>query len=547
MKPFNRFFPRANLLICLIFFILFLFFLFYNEVNYPIVFFTGLLTTYCFVSGLVFNKIHSEQEKKEGYLHKPEPPEELFQVKNRNEFLSSLEERIKTTRKNREKLGLALIKVGLINNSLTTEGKLEVRTEINKEITSFIISRIQNDEIIARFDNEKFALLISEASKKDALKKISELHNELTEVEFEIQEEKTKIESSIGLATFPEDGETLDQLVSSAEKNLDEATKKGNIVHCSFEKTPEFNITSNTSFHSNSYFLDKIAKKSTQLFLLFQEKEIEIIKQEIDANKRFVIEKAEGWKGFEFFYILQGEVLHIEQNRVLSPGYFIKTGSSDKRIHFKTLTDVTFLYITNLPVFIKQTNEIKKMAEMISRVEQKDLTTESHGFRLQEMAVQIVEAMEELEDDKLFSLIYAAYLHDIGKLKVPTDILRKKGPLTSDEWDIIKKHPTWGSEIIKEKLQNSNSEDIAEIVHQHHENYDGTGYPRGLKGDQIRIEAQILSLLDTFDSMTSERPYQKAKTKEAAIEEIKKGSGTRFNPKIVKHFLRIIEKQDQQK
>jgi len=545
MEPFKRFFSWANLLICLSFFVFFLYLLAIRQFSGPLIFFAGFLSIYCLGSSLIFKKIHSEPEKTAQIVHKEKAGQDLNGLKNKEEFLSCLEDKLNKTDCQDKNPGIALINITYPKKSLQKEIKPKIRDKISQEIVSFLRNRTRTCELIARLEDENFALLIPECSKQEVLRAISKLHNELIETEFDIQGQKTKFTANIGLAFYPEDGQTPEQLMLNAEKYLEETTEGENQVRSSSDNIPGFNIQGNTSFHSSNYFLDKIAKKSTKLFLLFQEKDIEIIKQEIDENKRFVIEKADGWKGFEFFYILKGEVLHIEQNRVLLPGYFIKTGSSKKRVHFKTLTPVTFLYITNLPVFIKQTNEIKKMAEMISRAEQKDLTTESHGYRLQEMAVRIVEAMEELEDDKLFALIYAAYLHDIGKLKVPTNILRKEGSLTPEEWEIIKKHPTWGSEIIKEKLQNSNTEDIAEIVHQHHENYDGTGYPRGLKGDQIRIEAQILSLLDTFDSMTSERPYQKAKTKEETIEEIKKGSGTRFNPKIVKHFLKIVKKNDE--
>ncbi len=543
MKPFKRFFPRANLLICLAFFIFFLYLLATQQLPGPGIFFVGLFSIYCLGSSLIIKNFSPEPEITTRKVHREKSAEKLNGLNNKKEFISCLEDKLNKTHNQEKKFGLALISLNYPQKEISSQA----RDKANQEISSFILAKTQTCELTGRLEEDKFVLFMPEDSKTDVLRAISELHNDLIEAEFDIGGQKTKIIANIGLAFYPQDGQTAEQLMNKAGKYLEDAIKGKNQICSSHDNIHDFNIQRNTSFHSSNYFLDKIAKKSTQLFLLFQEKEIEIIKQEIDENKRFVIEKADGLKGFEFFYILKGEVLHIEQNRVLSPGNFIKTGSSDKRIHFKTLTPVTFLYITNLPVFIKQTNEIKKMAEMISRAEQKDLTTESHGFRLQEMAVQIVEAMEELEDDKLFSLIYAAYLHDIGKLKVPTNILRKEGSLTPDEWEIIKKHPTWGSEIIKEKLQNSNTEDIAEIVHQHHENYDGTGYPRGLKGDQIRIEAQILSLLDTFDSMTSDRPYQKAKTKEEAIEEIKRGSGTRFNPKIVNHFLKIIKQKDEKR
>ncbi len=543
MGQISKLFSWLNLLISLVFIIIFLAsFLFSPDSSPSLIFFSGFLSLYCLGNSIIFFKIQARNKEKIETLKTQSIYDDFAGLFTLSRFKLTLEGEFKKAKRTGKSLGTAIIEVNLENSA---SEKLEQKNL--QEIVSFLQKKTRAGEMLTLFNKKSFAILISDSSPSEIFRGISRLQSELEEKIHSLGDNKEKFPVKIGLAIFPKDANSSEELLAMAEKHLHKAKASGVKIYSSTGNLQKFEMPRNTSFHSDRYFLDKIAKKSTQLFLLFQEKEVEIIKQKIDANKRFVIEKAEGLEGFEFFYILEGEILHVEQDRVLSSGYFIKTGSEEKRIHFKTLTPVSFLYITNLPVFIEQTNEIKKMAEMIDRAEQKDIKTESHGFRLQEMAVQIVEEMEKVDDDKLFALIYAAYLHDIGKLKVPTYILRKEGPLTEEEWGIIKQHPTWGREIIEEKLQNSNTPDIAEIVHQHHENFDGSGYPQGLKGDQIRIEAQILSLLDTYDSMTSDRPYQKAMTKEEAIKEIKRCSGTKFNPEIVKHFLKIIEKSKETK
>jgi HD-GYP domain-containing protein (c-di-GMP phosphodiesterase class II) len=125
-------------------------------------------------------------------------------------------------------------------------------------------------------------------------------------------------------------------------------------------------------------------------------------------------------------------------------------------------------------------------------------------------------------------------LHDIGKIGVSDTILHKPGPLTDDEWVDMRKHPRIGHDMISDIGFLSGA---AEIVMAHHERYDGKGYPRGLKAEEIPIGARIFVIADTFDAMTSDRPYRRALTPQASREEIIRCSGTQFDPKCVQAFL----------
>ncbi len=134
--------------------------------------------------------------------------------------------------------------------------------------------------------------------------------------------------------------------------------------------------------------------------------------------------------------------------------------------------------------------------------------------------------------------IYGAYMHDIGKINIPEEILMKSSPLTTEEWEILSKHPENAAEIIKNV---SSLQDVIPIILQHHERYNGTGYPNHLKGDEISYLARILNIADSFDAMTSYRPYQKKKSFSQAFDELIKCSGTQFDPKIVSDFITIIK------
>jgi putative nucleotidyltransferase with HDIG domain len=133
-----------------------------------------------------------------------------------------------------------------------------------------------------------------------------------------------------------------------------------------------------------------------------------------------------------------------------------------------------------------------------------------------------------------------ALLHDIGKIRIPDSILRKAGPLTDKEREIIQEHPLLGYEMVEEF---SFLHDAARVVLFHHESYDGGGYPYGLQGEEIPLEARIFAIADTLDAITSDRPYCKGQSFGAALDEIERVSGTQFDPMIVDTFLSVPEER----
>ena len=136
----------------------------------------------------------------------------------------------------------------------------------------------------------------------------------------------------------------------------------------------------------------------------------------------------------------------------------------------------------------------------------------------------------------------AGLIHDIGKIGVDETILNKPGSLSTDERASIEKHPEIGWRLLSSTNEFS---ELARFVLHHHERWDGCGYPNGLKGEEIHIEARIIAVADAYDAMTSQRSYREALSKKEAIKELKKCSGTQFDPEIVEIFVhRILEKQD---
>jgi HD-GYP domain-containing protein (c-di-GMP phosphodiesterase class II)/HAMP domain-containing protein len=169
-------------------------------------------------------------------------------------------------------------------------------------------------------------------------------------------------------------------------------------------------------------------------------------------------------------------------------------------------------------------------------VDAKSSWTAGHSIRVTDMALKIGAAMK-LPPDKLDDLHRAALLHDIGKVGVPVSILDKPGALDDDEYALIKKHPAIGARILEPIAA---YKDILPMVLQHHERYDGKGYPAGISGDEIDIGARILAVADTFDAVRSDRPYRKGWELERVIDLITKEAGHQFHPDVVEAFLEFM-------
>ena len=172
-----------------------------------------------------------------------------------------------------------------------------------------------------------------------------------------------------------------------------------------------------------------------------------------------------------------------------------------------------------------------------SALDLKDAETEGHCQRVTAFTISIAKAMP-VPNPYLPVLARAAFLHDIGKMAIPDGILRKPGPLTDEEKQVMRKHCEIGYNML---IRIPFLRDAAEIVLAHQEFYDGSGYPRGLKGDQIPLGARIFTIADSLDAMISDRPYRKALPMSHAVEEIRRCAGTQFDPRVVDVFATIPE------
>jgi len=165
-----------------------------------------------------------------------------------------------------------------------------------------------------------------------------------------------------------------------------------------------------------------------------------------------------------------------------------------------------------------------------------DAETAAHSLRAAVYAAELARAMGFLTAG-VKAIEWGALLHDIGKMAVPDHILRKTTPLTGDEWLILRQHPLWGYAMLAEAsgLQTAS----LEIVYSHHERWDGLGYPHGLAGEEIPLGARLFAVVDTYDAITSDRHYRRARSHRQALAEIEQAAGTQLDPDLVAVFQRL--------
>jgi putative nucleotidyltransferase with HDIG domain len=166
----------------------------------------------------------------------------------------------------------------------------------------------------------------------------------------------------------------------------------------------------------------------------------------------------------------------------------------------------------------------------------RDKMTHRHARRVARTAAAVARGMH-LSNAQVSEIEYAASLHDIGKIGVADNILRKSAPLDDNEWMEMRRHSELGYQILKGI---DFFKDAADIVYAHHEHYDGSGYPRRLVRDEIPLGARVFAVVDAYDAMTSRRPYRDAMTRERALREIAHNAGTQFDPDVVDTFLTVV-------
>lgn len=215
-------------------------------------------------------------------------------------------------------------------------------------------------------------------------------------------------------------------------------------------------------------------------------------------------------------------------------------GFSEKHLYYMNfLLEKAASLIENLALYENlYENLFSTLYAFVETIEARDPYTKQHSVRVSRYAMQIGKAMG-FGQDEIESLNISGNLHDIGKIGIPDNILLKPGRLTDQEFDIIKKHPVIGGNIVGHMGMWTNEQ---KIIRHHHERFDGTGYPDRLSGEEIPLPSRILSVADVYDAVTTDRSYRKKMSQETAVKIIRENSGTQFDPDIVEVFIDLHQR-----
>jgi PAS domain S-box-containing protein len=215
---------------------------------------------------------------------------------------------------------------------------------------------------------------------------------------------------------------------------------------------------------------------------------------------------------------------------------------------FESLALQAAIAIDNLQLFESlQRSQVELMSAYDAVIEGwaraldlRDKEMEGHTRRVTDLTEAVARAMG-VSDPQILQMRRGALLHDVGKIGIPDSILLKPGKLTEEEWEVMRRHPRLAYEMLSAIRYLAPA---VEIPYCHHEKWDGTGYPRGLKGEQIPLAARIFAVVDVYDAMTSDRPYRKARTRQEALDYIRNEGGRHFDPKVVEVFMRVVAEEE---
>jgi len=203
----------------------------------------------------------------------------------------------------------------------------------------------------------------------------------------------------------------------------------------------------------------------------------------------------------------------------------------------KNSISLYFNILEEIEVTSTEEDIINSIKTLVSIINAKDRYTYGHSERVSLYAKKLAQHIG-LDKKTIKNLAIAAFLHDIGKIEIQRELLNKTSPLTFEERNIFYHHPLWGAEIIRPIKA---FQDISPIILHHHENYDGSGYPYQIKGTDIPIGARIIRIVDSFDAMTTDRPYRKGQTVEKTLKELAQFAGSYYDPVLVNHFIELCK------
>jgi putative nucleotidyltransferase with HDIG domain len=273
--------------------------------------------------------------------------------------------------------------------------------------------------------------------------------------------------------------------------------------------------------------------------LLAQTDDYEVIRKIIKKGALTIIQKEECDDNTNVYYIVSGMLEQKYTGKRFGPGSSFVFKDLNEALIFEVLEDSELIWVAKNSVYDTLINENDMIIETLNQVQEKDHYTKDHSLRVSDLAKKLA-LRAKVTGRCVSNVAVAAIAHDIGKVKIEDEILNKPGRLDDQEYKKIKKHVVYGYDIVKDMFPS----DITDIILQHHERLDGSGYPYGLIGDEITYGAKMLAVVDSYDAMRTERPYKKGLSKEKAIEELIRCKGTFYDAELIDLFIDLLDDID---
>jgi len=263
---------------------------------------------------------------------------------------------------------------------------------------------------------------------------------------------------------------------------------------------------------------------------------LEIFESHINAGKSIICQPNECKDSISAGYVVRGRVYHTNDDCYIEAGSWFVFKDLKETHHLSVMEASTLLMVRTSNVIDAQMVKMEGLSDILHKIQDKDQYTEFHCNNTGNLAVQIATCLK-LDEKTIENILFAAKCHDVGKIDLPVEVLNKPGALTKEEFCLVQEHSEKGCAIVREVLKD---DVIAEIILQHHEKLDGSGYPRRLKREAICMEARVILVADSYDAMTTDRPYRNRLTVEAAIDELNRYSGIWYDEEVVQALVHVV-------
>ena len=468
---------------------------------------------------------------------------------NHGFFQITLEREVKRCERHGKDFSLALIDIDSFALYNKRRGSVE-GDRVLRKISSLTMENIREADFAARYSGDVFAIILIQSNAEQSFLAAERIRHAVEKLPHEVPT------VSVGLASYPNDATDSEDLIKKAREALLQAKIRGKNKVCFLEKQTETygdvapKVLVVDDEPRNIKLLDALLRPLNYEVLKASngEEALSIVKN-IDLDLILLDIMMPGMDGYEVCRRLKGSeitrlipvimVTALDDIEAKIKG--IEAGADDFIIKPPNKTEL--LARTRSLIKLKRLNSNLASIENVlfslaNTVEAKDRYTQGHVERVSNMAVSLGKKLG-LTGRDLEALRFGGALHDIGKIAVPGEILNKPGPLDPNEWDVMKSHADEGCKICLPLMKNLGP--ALEVIRHHHEKLDGSGYPDGLKGDEISMAARVMGVVDIYDALITDRPYRKGMSKEKAFAILREeAEGGKLDKEVVKILIEML-------